>query len=160
MKGNDLAGIGVAPPHSKLESSTGSVAIGGHPGVNALNSIPRGSPSFPLCRHPCWVESAASCKHACPLTLPCPTGLADEDSSWVFLWILSYDRFLFLSPHTGTSTSLAHNPYILFKPNPPIYRSRHNYLVSFWLWVSCCGGSTSTFQMLAGPQILGLLEKN
>lgn len=87
------------------------------------------------------------------LLMKTPPGFSCEDS------VMTGSFFPLLT--LGTSTFLAfiaHNSSILLKPKPPIYRPRHNYLVSVWLWVSSYDGSTSSLQMIGGPQILGLLE--
>ena len=151
-KSSDFAGIGTAPPRGNLESSPGSKATGGRPGIRA--SAPGGSPSFlPLLSGLTYLPPHSLPAPLALLLLKIPPGLSCEHS--VMTGSFSPLRSL------GTSTFLAfiaHSSSILFKPKPPIYRPRRNYLVSFWLWVSCYDGSTSAFQMIGGPQILGLLE--
>lgn len=74
-EGDDHAGIGMAPPHRKLESSTGFMDVGSQ----GFGFCPSAASSFLPC-HPSFPQ------HACPLPLPCLTGLADDDnSSWVLV---------------------------------------------------------------------------
>ena len=62
-------------------------------GLLPLGDLP---PSHRAGTSPEWTDIPA------PSLSAFPTGLdAAEDSSWVFLWTLSYDRFVFPSPLTG-----------------------------------------------------------
>lgn len=134
MKEIDLAGIGMAPPHGKLESSPGSKATGGQPGVRLrILSLGDHPPSHCAITSPKW-RLLLPVSHPSPhsllaplawLLMKTPPGFSCEHS----VKTGSFSPLLTL----GTSTFLAfiaHNSSILLKPKPPIYRPRHNYLFS------------------------------
>lgn len=161
MKEIDFAGIGMAPPHGKLESSPGSKATGGQPGVRLrILSLGDRPPSHRAITSPEWnlqLPVAHPFTYSLPaplawLLMKTPPGFSCEHSVMTgsFFPLLTLGTSIFLA-------FIAHNSSILLKPKPPFIDPDTIILLAFD-WMCCYDGSTSILQMIGGPQILGLLE--